>query len=347
VTGMCVFFSDSPLKGNTLSKLKLSLACAGYDRTRALKDGSVQPEGIDLNYLEQPSEETFFRMLRNQEFDVAELSLSSFMISLARPNKPFVAIPVFPSRFFRHSCIYVNTKSGIREPKDLIGKKVGTPEYQMTAAVWIRGTLADDFGVPFDSMTYYTGGGEQPGRAEKIKLNLPSNIMVERIGPTQTLAQMLLDGEIDALYTARTPSTFDPRGGNVVRMFPKYQMVELEYYRKTKIFPIMHLIAIRREVYEANRWIAQSLYKAFLQAQQLVYTQLQETTALRTMLPWQNAYVEETREEMGNDFWPYGIDANRHTLETLSRYSVAQGLTSRLFTPEELFVPEVHEAFKI
>jgi 4,5-dihydroxyphthalate decarboxylase len=330
-----------------LSKLKLSLACAGYDRTRALKDGSVQPDGIDLNYLEQPSEETFFRMLRNQEFDVAELSLSSFMISMSKPEKPFVAIPIFPSRFFRHSCIYVNAKSGIKDPKDLIGKKVGTPEYQMTAAVWIRGTLADDFGVPVDSMTYYTGGGEQPGRAEKIKLNLPPNIKVERIGPTQTLAQMLRDGEIDALYTARTPSSFDPRGGHVVRLFPKYPVVELEYYRKTKIFPIMHLIAIRREVYEANRWIAQSLYKAFVQAQQRVYSELNETTALRTMLPWQNAYVEETRDEMGDDFWPYGIDANRHTLETLSRYSVEQGLTNHLFRPEELFVPEVHEAFKI
>ncbi len=330
-----------------MSKLKLSLACAGYDRTRALKDGSVQADGIDINYLEQPSEETFFRMLRNQEFDVAELSLSSYMISLSKAERPFVAIPVFPSRFFRHSCIYVNANSGIRAPKDLIGKKVGTPEYQMTAAVWIRGTLADDFGVPVDSMTYYTGGGEQPGRAEKIKLALPPNIKVERIGPTQTLSQMLRDGEIDALYTARTPSSFDPKGGNVVRLFPKYAQVEQAYYRKTGIFPIMHLIAIRREVYEANRWIAQSLYKAFVQAQQRVYQELNETTALRTMLPWQNAYVEETRAEMGDDFWPYGIPANRHTLETLSRYSVDQGLTSRPFSPEELFVPEVHEAFKI
>lgn len=330
-----------------MPKLNLTLACAGYDRTRALKDGTVQPDGISLNYLEQPSEETFFRMLRNQEFDVAELSLSSYMISMAKPDRPFVAIPVFPSRYFRHSCIYVNKKSGIREPKDLIGKRVGTPEYQMTAAVWIRGILADEFDVPVDSMQYLTGGGEQPGRSEKIKLKLPDNIKVEPIPSDKTLAGMLRDGEIDALYTARTPSSFDPAGGNVVRLFPDYLSVEMSYYRKTRIFPIMHLIAIRREVYEANRWIAQSLYKAFVQSQELVYRQLAETTALRTMLPWQNAWLEQTRNEMGDDFWPYGIPANRHTLETLSRYSVDQGLTSRLLSPEELFVPEVHESFKI
>jgi 4,5-dihydroxyphthalate decarboxylase len=330
-----------------MSKLRLSLACWNYDRTRALMDGSVQPEGIDLNYLNLPVEETFFRMLRNREFDVAELSLSSYLISLARPDPPFIAIPVFPSCVFRHSGIFVNADSGISEATDLIGKRVGTPEYQMTAAVWIRGILADHHAVPFDSMTYYTGGAEQPGRAEKLKLDLPPNIKVERIGPTQTLSKMLLDGEIDALYTARMPSTFKSGAGKVRRLFPKYAEVERAYFRKTGIFPIMHVIVIRREVYEANRWIAQSLYKAFVESQRRSYDDLDETVVLKSMLPWLNSNVDEARAEMGDDFWPYGVEPTRNTLTTLLRYSREQGLSQSLIEPQALFAPETLEAFKI
>jgi 4,5-dihydroxyphthalate decarboxylase len=330
-----------------MSKLKLSLACWNYDRTRALMDGSVQAEGIDLNYLNLPVEETFFRMLRNREFDVAELSLSSYLIGLSKPERPFIAIPVFPSCVFRHSGIFVNADSGIREAKDLIGKRVGTPEYQMTAAVWIRGILAEHHGVPVDSMTYFTGGAEQPGRAEKLKLTLPPNIQVERIGPTQTLSQMLLDGEIDALYTARTPSTFQTGGGKVRRLFPNYGEVERHYFRQTGIFPIMHVIVIRREVYEANRWIAQSLYKAFLEAQRRSYEDLRENVVLKTMLPWLNSNVDEARDLMGEDFWPYGVERTQTTLSTLLRYSREQGLTSSLMQPQDLFAPETLEAFKI
>ncbi len=310
-------------------------------------DGSVQAEGIDLNYLNLPVEETFFRMLRSKEFDVAELSLSSYLIGLTKPERPFIAIPVFPSCVFRHSGIFVNADSGIHEAKDLIGKRVGTPEYQMTAAVWIRGILAEHHGVPFDSMTYYTGGAEQPGRAEKLKLALPPNIRVERIGPEQTLSQMLQDGEIDALYTARTPSTFRDGKGKVRRLFPNYGEIERDYYRKTHIFPIMHVIVIRREVYEANRWIAQSLYKAFLEAQRRSYADLQENVVLKTMLPWLNSNVEEARAEMGEDFWPYGLERTQTTLSTLLRYSREQGLTSAVLEPQDLFAPETLEAFRI
>ena len=192
-----------------MSRLKLTLACWNYDRTRALQDGSVQPDGIDLNYLDLPVEETFFRMVRHREFDVAEMSLSSYTVSLFKDTRPFVAIPVFPSRFFRHSCIYVNAKSGIREPKDLIGKKIGVPEFQMTAPVWIRGILSDHYGVPVDSVQYLTGGEEEPGRPEKQKLDLPPNIKVSSIPEDRTLAKMLVDGEVDAFYTARKPSTYD------------------------------------------------------------------------------------------------------------------------------------------
>jgi 4,5-dihydroxyphthalate decarboxylase len=329
-----------------MSKLRLSLGCWNYDRTRSLMDGTIQPDGIDLNYLNMPVEETFFRMLRNREFDVAEMSLSSYTVSLFR-DSPFIAIPIFPSRFFRHSCIYVNADSGIKSPKDLIGKKIGNPEYQMTAPVWIRGVLSDEYGVPVDSVTYYTGGEEEPNRDEKLKLDLPSNIKVQSIGPTQTLASMLVTGEIDALYTARMPSTFHTGGGKVKRLFENFVPVEQEYYTRTGIFPIMHTLVIRRDIYEKNRWVAQSLYKAFAEAQQETYKDLYETAALKTMLPFLTAHVEETQRVMGKDFWPYGFKENEKTLDTFLRYHFEQGLSKKLLTPKDLFAPETLESFKI
>ena len=330
-----------------MSKLRMTLGCWNYDRTRALMDGSVQPDGIELNYLNMPVEETFFRMLRHGEFDCAEMSLSSYAVSLHKADRPFVAIPVYPSRFFRHSCIYVNADAGIQAPKDLIGKRIGNPEYQMTAPVWIRGILSDHYGVPVDSVSYLTGGEEEPGRSEKLKLDLPANIRVEPIGPTQTLSQMLLSGEIDALYTARMPSSFRSSGGRVKRLFENYVDVERAYFRSSGIFPIMHVVAIRRDVYEANRWVAQSLYKAFVEAQRRTYADLQDTAALKAMLPWLTAHVEDARLEMGDDFWPYGLTRNRQTLDTFLRYHHEQGLSKRLLSADELFAPESLEAFKI
>jgi 4,5-dihydroxyphthalate decarboxylase len=330
-----------------MSKLRLTLACWDYDRTRALADGRVSPEGIDLNFLPLHVEETFFRMLRNREFDVAEMSLSSYCVSLMREDPAFVAIPVFPSRFFRHSCIFVSARSGIREPKDLVGKRVGVPEYQMTAPVWIRGILADEYDVDPASVTYLTGGEEEPGRDEKLKLNLPDRFKVTPIGPEQTLSAMLADGEIDALHTARTPSTFYSRPDDVRRLFPDFVAAEKDYFRRTGLFPIMHVVAIRRSVYEANRWIAQSLFKAFQQAQAVTYENLAVTSAMTTMLPWQVAAVEEARTELGDDWWPYGVARNRAVLDTFLRYHHEQGLSARRLTVEELFAPETFEAFKI
>jgi 4,5-dihydroxyphthalate decarboxylase len=330
-----------------MSKLRLTLGCWNYDRTRALQDGRVQPDGIDLNYLDMPVEETFFRMLRHQEFDAAELSLSSYCVSLHRSPPPFIAIPVFPSRFFRHSCIYVNAQAGIKTPKDLVGRKVGTPEYQMTAPVWIRGILQDEYGVPVDGVTYYTGGEEEPRRSEKMKLDLPPNIKVEAIGPEDTLAQMLLDGRIDALYTARMPSTYRTGGGKVKRLFENYVEVEQAYYRKTKIFPIMHTVAIRNAVYSHSPWVAMSLYKAFVESQKLTYDDLYVTAALKAMLPWLTAHVEDARALMGEDYWPYGFEKNRETIATFLRYHHEQGLSKRLLKPEELFAPQTLESFKI
>jgi 4,5-dihydroxyphthalate decarboxylase len=330
-----------------MAKLRLTLACWNYDRTRALLEGRVPVDGIELNYLNLPVEETFFRMLRHQEFEVAELSLSSYTLTLSRENPPFIAIPVFPSRFFRHSCIYVHAGSGIREPKDLIGKRIGNPEYQMTAPVWIRGIMSDEYGVPVTSPTYLSGGEEQPGRSEKIALFLPGDFRLEAIPADRTLSQMIETGEIDALYTARAPSTFGNGSGKVQRLFKDPHTVEREYYRKTKIFPPMHIIAIRRDVYEKNRWVAQSLCKAFFAAQKEVYQDLHDTAALKFMLPFLARHVDETEELMGRDFWPYGYQANIPALATFLRYHHEQGLSKRLLKPEELFAPESLESFKI
>lgn len=330
-----------------MAKLRLSMACWNYDRTRALMEERVPVDGIELTYLNLPVEETFFRMLRQREFDVAEMSLSSYTLSLFRENPPFIAIPVFPSRFFRHSCIYVHAGSGIHEPKDLIGKRIGNPEYQMTAPVWIRGILSDEYDVPVTSATYLSGGEEEPGRPEKLALSLPPQFRVEAIPSTQTLSQMIESGEIDALYTARAPSTFARDSGRVRRLFEDYPAVERSYYLKTRIFPIMHTVVIRREIYEQHRWAAQSLYKAFVTAQREVYDDLHDTAALKFMLPWLLPHVEETEKLMGADFWPYGLAANEHTLSTFLRYSFEQGLSKRQLAPRELFAPETLESFKI
>jgi 4,5-dihydroxyphthalate decarboxylase len=330
-----------------MSKLRLSIACWNYDRTRALLEDRIPVDGIELTYLNLPVEETFFRMLRHHEFDVAEMSLSSYVMSLFSEQPPFMAIPVFPSRFFRHSCIYINRDSGIHEPKDLIGKRVGTPEYQMTAGVWIRGILSDEYHVPLKSVRYFQGGEEEPGRPEKLSLSLPPEIQLQAIPSNKTLSGMLDAGEIDALYTARMPSTFVHGSGKVRRLFEDYQSVEREYYIRTKIFPIMHTVVIRREVYDKHPWVAQSLYKAFVLSQREVYQELYQTAALKYMLPWLIRHVEETRATMGQDFWPYGFEPNLDTLSTFLRYSHEQGLSQRLLTPQQLFAPESLESFKI
>jgi 4,5-dihydroxyphthalate decarboxylase len=331
----------------TVSNLRLTLACWNYDRTRALLEGRIQPDGIDLTYLNLPVEETFFRMLRHREFDAAEMSLSSYVLSLFRPDPAFIAIPVFPSRCFRHSCIFVNTPSGIREPAQLVGRRVGNPEYQLTAVVWIRGILAEAYGVPVNGVTYVTGGQEEPGRGEKLALELPPDIRVTRIERGQTLAAMLAAGEIDALYTPRTPSTFWNGDGRVRRLFEDFAQVEREYFRRTRIFPIMHTVVIRRELYERHPWMAQSLFKAFELSKRETYEELLETSALKATLPGLIAHVEDVRREMGADFWPYGLEANRDTLATFLRYSHEQGLSRRRLAPEELFAPETLESFKI
>ena len=330
-----------------MSKLRLTFACWDYDRTRALADGRVQPDGIELNYLNLPVEETFFRMMRYREFECSEMSLSSYVASLHRDEPPFIAIPVFPSRFFRHSCIFVSAKSGIRRAEELKGKRVGTPEYQLTAPVWIRGILADDYGVKVTDYEHLSGGEEEPGRHEKLKLELPPSIRLRPIGSEQTLARMLAEGEIDALVSPRTPSTLYKRPDAVKRLFPNFVAAEKAYYAKTRIFPIMHTVIIRRDVYEANPWVARSLYKAFEAAKERAMALYGQTAAMPAMLPWLIAHVEEARALMGEDWWPYGLEPNRHVLDTFLRYHHEQGLSKRRLKPEEIFAKETLEAFKI
>src|SRR3990172_1581559 len=228
-----------------LNSLTLTVACHGYDRVQALIDGTVRAEGIDLRMLALPVEEIFWRQLRHFEFDASELSMSAYLIGRSRGDLPLIAIPVFPSRVFRHSCIYVNPKKGITRPEDLVGKRIGVPEYHMTAALWIRGMLADDYGVTPDRILWFTGGLEQAGGGEKFKLEL-SDVHVEAIPSHRTLNEMLEAGELDGYIGARQPPAF--RSGIVVRLFPEYEQVEMDYYRRTGIFPIMHVLAIREEL---------------------------------------------------------------------------------------------------
>jgi 4,5-dihydroxyphthalate decarboxylase len=321
----------------------ITLACERYDRTEALRDGRVRPAGVDLTYLPQQVEETFFRMARFREFDAAEMSLSSYVIGLTR-DAPFVAIPVFPSRLFRHSGIYVSGQSGITEPADLVGKRVGVAEYQLTANVWIRGILADEYGVPVDSVTYRTGGLHTPGRIEKVKVDLPAGVRVEPIGPGQTLSEMLATGEIDAVYSPRTPESFVRGDRGVRRLFDPAGPAEVAYFQRTGIFPIMHVVVLRRDVYERNRWLARSLYDAFAESKRLCEEGIDETAAARYMLPWLHDEVARTRAVLGEDYWPYGLDRNVEVLRTFLRYSADQGLATRLVEPAELFAPETLEA---
>jgi len=329
-----------------MADLRLTLACEDYDRTRALKEGTVKPEGIDLNYIALPVEEIFWRMLRYEEFDVAELSMGAFLVDAARGRRRFVAIPVFPSRTFRHRCVFVNVASGIERPEELRGKRVGLPEYTMTAAVWLRGLFQHEYGVSPEEVHWVQGGEEQPGRKDRVEFDLPPRIRLEVV-TDRTLNEMLEKGEIDALMSPRMPSCFLERSPRVRRLFPDFKRVEMDYFRKTGIFPIMHGIVIRMDLYERNSWVAQSLYKAFCEAKDLCFGQIYDSNILRTSLPWTIAEYEEVRSLMGADYWAYGFHANRRVLETLQAYLLEQGLIGQRLDLEKLFAPNTLEAFKI
>ncbi|HWO40526.1 MAG TPA: ABC transporter substrate-binding protein [Candidatus Eisenbacteria bacterium] len=330
-----------------MEKLYLTVACGDYDRTHALQTGAVAPEGIRLNYIPLEAEEIFWRMGHHREFDASEMSLSNHVTAVSRGNSPFVAIPVFPSRFFRHSCVFINVHSGIKSPADFKGKTVGAPEYSITAAVWIRGFFNDDYGVKTHEMRWFVGGQEEPGRKERVKLALPPEIQVEPIPDDKTLNGMLESGEIDALISARSPSCFVKGSPNVRRLFPNYKEVEIDYYKRTAIFPIMHVVVIRKDVYDKNPWVARSLYKAFCEAKDHAIKAMHISNTLACTLPWLAWEREQLREIFGPDWWPYGIEPNRRVLEHLIRYMGEQGLLARAVTVEDLFAPNVIGEFKI
>ena len=329
-----------------MTRLSLTFACESYDRIRALQDGRVQPEGIDLNVVALPVEETFYRQARYREFDLSEMSLSSYLLTLDEDEPPFAALPVFPSRMFRHQSIYVNADRGIREPADLVGKRVGVPEYQLTAVVWQRGILAEHHGVPVASVRYFTGGMEQAGRVEKLRLNLPPEISVTPIGPDQTLSELLAAGELDAVYSAGEPRGFGSLP-QVRRLFPDFQAAEADYFRTTGIFPIMHVVAVKRALYEREPWIARSLAKAFGAALDIAYADLAQRNALKVMLPWLAKHLDDTVSVLGQRYWDYGLDANRHVLETFSRYSHEQGLAARPRLAQEIVLPQASDSFRL
>ena len=330
-----------------MSELALTLACKGYDRVRALADGRVRVEGCRLDVLVLEPEETFFRAFRHREFDVSELSFSSYLMTQDRGDAEYVALPVFLSRMFRHSAIYVRADRGIAEPKDLRGREVGVPEYQVTAAVWVRGLLQDEYSVAPADLRWRSGGLEQPGREEKLPLSLPPGVDLHPIAREKTLSGMLADGEIDALVAPRAPSCFARGDARVARLFPDFRSVEQAYFEKTRLFPIMHVLGVRRRLVDEHPWLAASLCKAFAQAKDLALAELRDVTALAAALPWLPAEVEDTRRRMGEDWWPYGVDANRRTLETLCRYAHEQGITRRRLAVEELFAASTLERTRI
>ena len=321
-----------------MSRLPITIATWDYDRVRALVDGRVGVEGCDVNYLTMPVEECFERAFFHGEFEVAEIGFSPHLIALSRGTPPYVAVPAFLSRMFRHSAVYIRSDRGIEGPADLRGKRIGVPEYQMSAVLWFRGFLKDEFGIAAGDMHWVQGGLENPGRREKFPLNLPEDFPLSAAPEGQSLSQLLADGALDAVMAARRPSCFVAGHPKVRRLFPDYRAAEREYFRHTGLFPIMHAVGVRRDVLQSHPWLAGSVYKAFVQAKRLADTEFAETTALKIGLPWINAEFDETRALMGEDFWSYGLnETNRKTLAAMARYSYEQGLAVRLLSVDEMF----------
>ena len=325
-------------------KVSLTLACGLYDRTYGLHDGTVPVEGIDLNFLPMMPVETFRRQARHAEFEASEFSLSTFMILHARGDRRFIGIPVFPSRRFRHEHAWINVHSGIRSPTDLKGKRVGVEEYIQTVALWIRGFLQDDFGVRSEDVDWYFGGYNEPDPhfAPRIKTELPPKVRATVIPGDESIDTMLDNGRIDAVFPKR-PASFLRGSPNVQRLFPDFRAVEEEYFRRTHIFPIMHVVVVRRDVYEKHPWVMQALYKAFVYAKALAMRRLTLSPPLHVTLPWLTDHIEATRRVMGDDYWSYGLEENRHVLATAARHAWDQGLLAKpIDRVDELFAPETH-----
>jgi 4,5-dihydroxyphthalate decarboxylase len=320
-----------------MGRVSITIATWDYDRVRALVDGRVRIEGCDVNYLTMPVEECFERAYFHREFEVAEIGFSPYLIALSRGIAPYAAIPTFLSRMFRHSAVYIRSDRGIRGPADLRGKTVGVPEYQMSAVMWVRGFLQDEHGIAAADIDWVQGGLEKPGRRDKFPLNLPDGFPLRAAPDGQSLSDLLATGGLDAVISARRPSCFVAGHSDVQRLYPEYRTAEQDYFRRTGIFPIMHAVGIRNDVLKRHPWLAASVHKAFVQAKALSEAEFEETAALKIGLPWVGAEYDATCAVMGADFWPYGIEANRKTLESMARYSHEQGLAVRLLAVDEMF----------
>ena len=326
----------------------LSLTCAisEYDHARDLASGRVKPEGISLSCLIMPVEEIFFRMLRFGEFDLSEMSMGRYVSILSSGNCPFVALPVFPSRMFRHSSIYIRTDGSVKQPSDLKGKRIGIPEWAQTAGIYTRGMLASQFGVALGEVEWVQAGIHESGREEEVVVHPPAGVTLTRI-TDRTLNDMILTGEIDALMSAHPPQCVERGDPRVGRLFEDFETYERSYWQETGVFPIMHTILLRKDVFERNRWIAMNLLKAFTEAKERSFERLAEVTASRIPLPWSFLRMQQVKEQFGSDFWPYGVEKNRQTLSAFLEFAFEQGVATRLMTPEELFPPEVQVQFKI
>ncbi len=312
---------------------KLTFAGGIYDRTRALVDGSVRAEGIDLNWITMPYHEIWRRMLNHYEFDASELSLSSYLIARTL-QRPLIAIPVFPARAFRHSYVFINKESGIKAPCDLTGKRVGISEFQQTATVWVRGILQHEYNVDLETIHWYTWA-----ERSRMEIEVPARYKIQRIPSGKKPDEMLIGGELDAIIVPAIFPSLAKGAPKVSRLFEKYEEVEKAFYRKTGIFPIMHTVAMREELWRESPWVAVSLFKAFQEAKEIAYRLLTDLGPYKVSLIWLRNVVEEQREAVGDDPWPYGLSKNRTTLETLQSYLFEQGLIKKKLGLDQLFAP--------
>ncbi len=325
----------------------VTIACGNYDRTRAIRDGTVKVEGCYVTFLPLYPEEIFHRAFKFQEFDISELSFSSYIRTVAAGTAAYIGIPAFVSRIFRHSGIYIRNGAGIERPQDLRGRRIGVPEYQITAVVWMRGLMQHEYGVKPSEIHWHSGGQEQPGRHERTPLKTIPGLDLQPIGDDRTLVGMLRAGELDALFTARAPSSFLAGEPHIARLFSDTRAAEQAYYKKTRLFPIMHLVGIRKTLAEKYPWLATSVYKAFCEAKARAMIDLRDVNALIVTLPWLEAETHETSAIMGEDFWKYGVAENLAEIEALTQYIYEQGLADRKVKVEELFHPSTFEIAKV
>ena len=326
------------------SDLVLTLATYDHDRVSALFDGRVTVPGCHLDCVAESTSVLFPLSVGEARFDITEVSLSSYLMQISRGEGAYWALPVYLSRAFRHGGIYVRRDAGISEPRDLEGKAVGVPEYQMTAAVWMRGILRDEYGVRIDQIQYHTGALDSGRRDERLPLVLPDSMDVQPISPGENLNAMLLDGRLDAILAPSPPGSFLAQDRRICRLFADYGTLERAYYRKTGFFPIMHLAAVRKSLVEDHPWLPMRLYSAFLEARDLALGRLEAVwrgSSNRLSLPWLHTDYEATRELMGENVWSYGLEANRAELDAFCRYSHEQHLSTRRLTPDELFHPSL------